>query len=348
MILGPSRWNDYFPAAKGNRQSPININVDNQHCDGDLKEDPLDIRYIHSRTNAIKNTGNTIRISFSPGSTIQGGPLEHQYELLHCSFHWGKTNSRGSEHTVIGKQFPMEVQLLHWNTSLYKQAEDAMTAPQGLAIMAAFIQIGQENPDLKAITDVITEVRYKDDIREMRLPFNPIHLVPRIRDYWTYDGSLTIPPCTENVTWIIFRYPLSISESQIQGYRSLRAFFRQDRQDVASREGALFDNFRPVQSMNNRPLRASFEIDVFSGLLKNIPQWKLGNVIPKDSSDSKLQDQNESKHENGSAGDRRSTISDDGSFKSLISSANNYTQEIPITASNNQTNRQFPLHTVKE
>ena len=67
-MLGPSRWHDFYPSAKGHSQSPINIHVDGQRFDEDLIKTPLDIRYIHSRTNTIKNTGNTIQIVFSPGS----------------------------------------------------------------------------------------------------------------------------------------------------------------------------------------------------------------------------------------------------------------------------------------
>ncbi|KAB0371560.1 hypothetical protein FD755_016498 [Muntiacus reevesi] len=90
--------------------------------------------------------------------------------------------------------------------------------------------------------------------------FNPNTLLPDplLRDYWVYEGSLTIPPCSEGVTWILFRYPLTISQLQIEEFRRLRTHVK-GAELVEGCDGILGDNFRPTQPLSDRVIRAAFQ-----------------------------------------------------------------------------------------
>uniref|UniRef100_A0A8C3IGE6 Carbonic anhydrase 8 n=1 Tax=Chrysemys picta bellii TaxID=8478 RepID=A0A8C3IGE6_CHRPI len=81
---------------------------------------------------------------------------------------------------------------------------------------------------------------------------------PLLRDYWVYEGSLTIPPCSESVTWILFRYPLTVSQLQIEEFRRLRTHVK-GAELLEGCDGMLGDNFRPTQPLSDRVIRAAFQ-----------------------------------------------------------------------------------------
>uniref|UniRef100_A0A3Q0QXL4 Carbonic anhydrase VIII n=1 Tax=Amphilophus citrinellus TaxID=61819 RepID=A0A3Q0QXL4_AMPCI len=81
---------------------------------------------------------------------------------------------------------------------------------------------------------------------------------PLLRDYWVYEGSLTTPPCSENVTWILYRYPLTISQLQIEEFRRLRSHVK-GAELPEGNDGMLGDNFRPTQPLSDRTVRAAFQ-----------------------------------------------------------------------------------------
>ncbi|KAF5888617.1 carbonic anhydrase-related protein-like, partial [Clarias magur] len=189
-------WGLLFPEANGENQSPINLNSREACYDPRLLEVGLTPNYVVCRDCEVINDGHTVRIMLKSKSVVTGGPLpsDHEFELHEVRFHWGKENQRGSEHTVNFKAFPMELHLIHWNSTLFNSIDDAMGQRNGILIIALFVQ---------GKTKVIP-------------CFNPNTLLPDplLRDYWVYEGSLTTPPCSEKVTWILYRYPLTISQMQ--------------------------------------------------------------------------------------------------------------------------------------
>ncbi|GAB5583992.1 carbonic anhydrase-related protein isoform X1 [Prionailurus iriomotensis] len=192
---------------------------------------------------------------------LSGGPLPqgHEFELYEVRFHWGRENQRGSEHTVNFKAFPMELHLIHWNATLFGSIDEAVGKPHGIAIIALFVQIGKEHVGLKAVTEILQDIQYKGKSKTIPC-FNPNTLLPDplLRDYWVYEGSLTIPPCSEGVTWILFRYPLTISQLQIEEFRRLRTHVK-GAELVEGCDGILGDNFRPTQPLSDRVIRAAFQ-----------------------------------------------------------------------------------------
>lgn len=282
---GTTEWGLHFPEASGDCQSPININSRESKYDQRLKDNPLEVKYVICRESEILNTGATVQVTFkhdsddantqgggvvSGGSAkrdttisyISGGPFQKgdEYELAACTFHWGKEQERGSEHTVNFKAYPMELHLIHWNTTQFSSVEEAMEKPGGLAIIALFVQIGRENQGLRSFTDCLESIQYKGRSVTISTPFNTNCLLPdpMLRDFWTYQGSLTSPPCCENVTWILFRYPLTVSISQIEDFRRLKNHMKGEQLTNGNESGSLVDNFRPVQPLNKRIVWASF------------------------------------------------------------------------------------------
>lgn len=271
-------WGLYFPEATGSRQSPIDLVSCDAHYEEILANTPLQFTYATSRETDILNNGYTLVVfprakqvdsqtaarsdHNSNLSTLSGGPLPQgmEYELAEIRFHWGRENTRGSEHTVNSKAFPMEVQLVHWNTRLYGGIEEALGRPNGIVIVTLFTQLGREHHGLKLITDALEDVHYKGRQKTLTAPFNPGTFMPdpMLRDFWTYDGSLTTPPCSENVTWILMRYPLMLSHSQMEDFRRLKTHNKGD-QPRPGDDGTMADNFRPPQALNGRVVRASFQ-----------------------------------------------------------------------------------------
>ncbi|KAF6076760.1 carbonic anhydrase 7 [Phyllostomus discolor] len=157
----------------------------------------------------------------------------------------------GSEHTVDGKSFPCELHLVHWNARKYSTFGEAASAPDGLAVVGVFLEMGDEHPSMNRLTDALYMVRFKGTKAQFTC-FNAKCLLPASRHYWTYPGSLTTPPLSESVTWIVLREPISISERQMEKFRSL-LFTSEDDERIH-----MVNNFRPPQPLMGRLVKASF------------------------------------------------------------------------------------------
>ncbi|EDV29312.1 Carbonic anhydrase 2 [Trichoplax sp. H2] len=249
-MLGPEKWHNDYPLANGHYQSPIDIECSQQIFQQDLLDHPLKITYSPCSDSLLTNTGSSFMVALGQDCVIQDGPLSYEYELVQFHAHWGKEDYRGSEHTVNKTSHAMEIHLVHWNKTLYKNVTEAFSQPHGLAVIGVFTKIGSHHDKLQAIVDQLHKITHQNDEAVKISSFNPEDLLPNPQGrnaYWTYQGSLTTPPCTENVTWIVLRDPIEISSEQITAFR-----------DLQSRDGKMMDNFRPVQSLNNRQIRSTF------------------------------------------------------------------------------------------
>jgi carbonic anhydrase len=195
---GPSHWGDLkpeFAACKnGHRQSPIDIRNPQK---ADLP--PIQFDYKPSPLHIIDN-GHTVMINYGPGSSITVGGK--RYELKQFHFH------RPSEETINGKRYEMVVHLVHADQE------------GKLAVVAVLLQTGEDNPLVHELwNDLPKEKEKEEDLDSVQI--DVAGLLPADRGYYTYAGSLTTPPCSENVTWYVLKHSLTVSAGEIQQFSKL-------------------------------------------------------------------------------------------------------------------------------
>uniref|UniRef100_A0A7N4PWU1 Carbonic anhydrase n=1 Tax=Sarcophilus harrisii TaxID=9305 RepID=A0A7N4PWU1_SARHA len=255
-------WQSLDVVPGGDRQSPINIRWRDSIYDPCLK--PLKIHYDPSTCLHLWNNGYSFLVEFEDStdkSVIRGGPLENNYRLKQFHFHWGAINDWGSEHTVDSKCYPAELHLVHWNAVKYKSFEDAAMEENGLAVIGVFLKLGVHHKELQKLVDVLPAIKHKDSLIEFGT-FDPACLMPACPDFWTYSGSLTTPPLSESVTWIIKKQPIEVDHNQLEEFRML--LFT----SAGEKEKRMVDNFRPLQPLMNRTVRSSFHHDHILNLQK--------------------------------------------------------------------------------
>ncbi|XP_050633616.1 carbonic anhydrase 5B, mitochondrial isoform X1 [Macaca thibetana thibetana] len=279
-------WESVDLVPGGDRQSPINIRWRDSVYDPDLK--PLTISYDPATCLHVWNNGYSFLVEFEDSTdksemefhcvaqtglgflrssapptsasqsawitVIKGGPLEHNYRLKQFHFHWGAIDAWGSEHTVDSKCFPAELHLVHWNAVKFENFEDAALEENGLAVIGVFLKLGKHHKELQKLVDTLPSIKHKDTLVEFG-SFDPSCLMPTCPDYWTYSGSLTTPPLSESVTWIIKKQPVEVDHDQLEQFRTL--LFTSE----GEKEKRMVDNFRPLQPLMNRTVRSSFRHD---------------------------------------------------------------------------------------
>jgi len=196
--LGPNHWGDlkpeFAPCKTGHHQSPIDIrNPQKAHLpllQFDYKPSPLHI---------IDN-GHTIMINYAPGSSILVG--EKKYALKQFHFH------RPSEEKINGKDYEMVVHLVHAD-------EEGK-----LAVVAVLLQQGEDNPLVHELWNNLPKEKDKEESLNS-VQIDAAGLLPADRGYYTFPGSLTTPPCSENVTWFVLKHPVTVSAAEIEQFAKL-------------------------------------------------------------------------------------------------------------------------------
>jgi carbonic anhydrase len=191
---GPEHWGtldeSFEMCAKGRNQSPISLT---DFIEADLP--PLAFSY-GAAAKDILNNGHTIQVSFEKGSTLTVDQTD--FTLLQCHFH------APSEHHVHARPFPMEAHLVH--------ADDK----GNLAVVAVLFEIGAANALLETFwKQMPQEAGQQRNLSEVHTVTG---LLPQDRDYYRYNGSLTTPPGTEGVRWLIMKAAVTASEAQIKAF----------------------------------------------------------------------------------------------------------------------------------
>nr|ANJ59758.1 alpha carbonic anhydrase 3 [Corallium rubrum] len=249
---GPSTWAKNLCIKLGDSQSPIDIIQRQCGFDSNLKK--LKFTYPSFENAKLLNNGNTVL--FSPPdnrdntSSVNFGPVANQYKLAQFHFHWGENDDTGSEHTIDGEPYSGELHLVHWNTDSYGSAKEALTSKNGLVVFGIFMKVGQEDHSgLSNITAKLPLIQKAGSSTILKEPFNPSCLFPDSLEYWSYPGSLTTPPLSESVTWVVFKKPIIVSSAQVAAFRELES---DDGEKVCQ-------NFRPTCPVNKRQVKASFQ-----------------------------------------------------------------------------------------
>uniref|UniRef100_A0A1B6C8Q8 Alpha-carbonic anhydrase domain-containing protein n=1 Tax=Clastoptera arizonana TaxID=38151 RepID=A0A1B6C8Q8_9HEMI len=245
---GPSVWKVCFPDSIGDNQSPINIDTECSISVGlctKLKTYNWDTL---PKSMSIQNTGVTVKLLpewWTPCvPTISGGPLKDDIYAVNCIlFRWGPNNYEGSEHTLNNNRFSLEIQIS--TTRLNSKNDNDCFKHNNVAIISIFCQATiNENPYLNYVLNHLHKIKKAASSTRIQ-PF-PLTFLKSINfeRYYSYNGSLTFPPCTEDVTWIIFPDPISISAEQIARFRKL---YNCDGDHILT-------NTRPVQPLNSRQI----------------------------------------------------------------------------------------------
>jgi carbonic anhydrase len=197
-LHGPAHWAELEPefadCSKGHHQSPIDIRSAKK-----VALPPIEFHYNPSPLDIIDN-GHTIEINYAPGNFISVGGKK--YELKQFHFH------RPSEERIHGKQYQMTVHLVH--------ADE-----QGrLAVVAVLLQEGEDNRLVHVLWDDMPKEKDKEEHFD-NVQINADGLLPADRGYYTFTGSLTTPPCSENVTWFVLKHPVTVSAAEIDQFSKL-------------------------------------------------------------------------------------------------------------------------------
>jgi len=199
---GPLHWGDlkpeFAPCKVGRHQSPVDIEKTEK---ADLPAIQFDYRPSPLR---IVDNGHTILVTYTAGSSIRVG--DARYELKQFHFH------RPSEARIHGKTYDMELHLVH--------ADQAGR----LAVVAVLLERGPESPLVRELWKNVPREKEKEAALEA-VQINVAELLPGDRGYYTLEGSLTTPPCTENVTWFVLKRPVTISADEVAEFSTR---YRQD------------------------------------------------------------------------------------------------------------------------
>ncbi|XP_074054939.1 receptor-type tyrosine-protein phosphatase gamma isoform X2 [Macrotis lagotis] len=261
---GPEHWVTSSVSCGGRHQSPIDI-LDQQARVGDeyqeLQLDGFDNE--SSNKTWMKNTGKTVAILLKDDYFVSGAGLPGRFKAEKVEFHWGHSNgSAGSEHSINGRRFPVEMQIYFYNPDDFDSFQTAISENRIIGAMAVFFQVSQrDNPALDPIIHGLKGVVHHE--KETFLdPFVLRDLLPAsLGSYYRYTGSLTTPPCSEIVEWIVFRRPVPISYHQMEAFYSI---FTTEQQDHVKSVEYLRNNFRPQQNLNDRVVSKSAVKDAWN------------------------------------------------------------------------------------
>ncbi len=208
---GPENWAKLDPNNKacaiGQRQSPIDIR---EGIKVDLE--PVQFDYRPSSFRIIDN-GHTVQVNVGDSTISLTGKT---YELVQFHFH------RPSEEKVNGRNFDMVAHMVH-------KADDG-----SLAVIAVLMERGEENPFIQTLWNNMP-LEKNVSVSPPNPTINPSSLLPASRNYYTYMGSLTTPPCTEGVLWIVMKQPVQVSPDQISIFSRLYRNNARPIQPAASR-----------------------------------------------------------------------------------------------------------------
>jgi len=210
---GPTHWGelskDYAACSVGQLQSPINITGVKK-----AKLEKIKFNYKLSPL-GIVNNGHTIQVNMAEGSSIKLG--DHTFKLVQFHMH------TPSEEQVDGKPYDMVIHLVHKDDQGH------------LAVIAVLLKKGKENKALEPVFANMPATEGSVDAKGASIDAKK--LLPRSKAYYSFDGSLTTPPCSEGVKWMVLKQPAEISAAQLDQFKKLYSH-----------------NARPIQATHGREI----------------------------------------------------------------------------------------------
>jgi len=220
----PEHWAEIEPDSQcnGKNQSPVKIIQTETKYDSNIKDNLEFLYNAETHIHDVLNNGHTIQFDFEPGDSLRFN--NDIYVLKQFHFH------EPSEHTIDGIRYPIEVHLVHSNPESNE-----------FAVISILGREGNENDSFEFLESFLPLEAGEKKIIDK--PFDLNKMLPvKNMDRFTYNGSLTTPPCIETVHWVILNQPIILSE-----------------QEVNRLKGQMpKDNYRNVQALNGRTVKRSF------------------------------------------------------------------------------------------
>jgi len=212
---GPSHWAEldakFAACGRGKRQSPINIQTKNVHG---RNLPSLVFHYGPTPLHIIDN-GHSIQVNVEPGNSLTIG--DKTYQLVQFHFH------HPSEERINGKASDMVAHLVHRDSS------------GALAVVAVLLNHGNANAMIETLWRHLPKQK-EHELDFKKVQIDPAGLLPADHSYFTYTGSLTTPPCTEGVRWIVLKSPASLSKREIATFAAHYPNDARPSQDLNERE----------------------------------------------------------------------------------------------------------------
>ncbi len=225
--LGPEFWGELSPAyeacAVGASQSPVNLPIDQAAPAERVHELLYEMSGLtvahHAHVHDILDNGHTIQVNIDEGSVLK--TARDTYHLRQFHFH------SPSENLINGQRYPLEVHFVHQSDAGH------------IAVISSLYEVGKHNEELDHIIANLPSEQGKEHVPEDGSIDPDMHL-PQNHAAYHFIGSLTTPPCTEGVEWIIFKETDAATLAQLEIF-----------------EQKLNHNSRPVQAWNDRMLKVS-------------------------------------------------------------------------------------------
>jgi carbonic anhydrase len=229
---GPDDWAYLctgFSSCAGRSQSPVNISQ--SVVSSTLGS--LDQQYESTSTHII-NKGHTIEFEYETGSTLNWDGRD--FRLLQFHFH------TSSEHQIGSVSYPMEIHFVHRNIE-----------SGNLAVIGVIVETGASNSFLETMMTHFPEDKGEEYVSNQE--FSAVDLFPNGKAYYTYGGSLTTPPCSEGVHWIVMKNRISATTSQIDRIRSI---IHQSNRPIQPLNGRVVLEYNGTAKSGNREFTSSF------------------------------------------------------------------------------------------
>lgn len=212
---GPEFWGalsaNFEACNTGRNQSPIDIK--GTLLDATLP--PIPFKYTMLTPSEIINNGHTVQVNMASGGEIIVDGISFKLKQFH--FH------TPSENKINGQSFPLEAHFVH------------LSDDNKIAVVAIVFSPGADDPTLKSLWDNLP-MNAGDANKLDSHSLKPLEFDKKLVDYYRFNGSLTTPPCTEGVRWIVMKKPFHVSKAQVE---KLQQALKQA-------------NNRPVQPLNAR------------------------------------------------------------------------------------------------
>lgn len=240
--LAPDQWGG---DCQKSHQSPVNIVTTKAKVDYNLGHFFFS-GYDKKQKWTVENNGHTVMVSLGNESRISGGGLSAWYRATQFHLHWSEELDRGSEHSLDGERFAMEMHIVHEKE---KAARSNEKDPEDqIAVLAFMVQEGDTiNKAFQPLVETLSQIP-KPEMSTTMMESSLLDLLPKeekLRHYFRYQGSLTTPSCAETVVWTVFEEPIRLHKDQILAF-SQNLYY--DEEEMLK----MTNNIRPVQRLGDR------------------------------------------------------------------------------------------------